>query len=513
MSAAKLPEDYSILAADGRRKVELEAGTQLCSFVLSDNFVDIIQGPIGSGKSVGAQSRILRHAQQQRQSRYDGLRKSRWAACRNIYPDLKRSTIREWLEWFPEKLYGRFNWGQPPYHLMRFDDVMLHVDFLALDKPDDVSKLRSTQYTGIWFNEVQFSDKTIFDEMTSRVGRYPSLQEGGATWTGVIGDANAPDEDHWLALITGQVDLPPNMSAEERQGYQWPGDTWGFWKQPAALIERLDQHGRIEGYDINPGAENLRWLSPDYYPRLIAGKSKAWIDSRLMNRIALVVEGSPVWPMFREEVHVSREVLRPIEGFEVVIGLDFGRSAGVVFAQAVGNRLLVQHELVWNNTSTVDSAPMVKRFLTQHYPNCPYRAYGDPKGQDKGLNDDRTGYEIYAANGIRVMPPPGLKQNMISTRIDAVANLLNEMHDARPRFIMSPLCRTLKVAMAGRYHNEKDEMGILKPNKDRYSHICDALQYMCIGCGEGARMIGLTPAAQMKPVHAYRSRSLRRITA
>jgi hypothetical protein len=36
---------------------------------------------------------------------------------------------------------------------------------------------------------------------------------------------------------------------------------------------------------------------------------------------------------------------------------------------------------------------------------------------------------------------------------------------------------------------------------------------MCIGCGEGARMIGLTPAAQMKPVHAYRSRSLRRITA
>jgi hypothetical protein len=59
-----------------------------------------------------------------------------------------------------------------------------------------------------------------------------------------------------------------------------------------------------------------------------------------MNRIALVVEGEAVWPMFRVEVHVSREVLKPVERHEVVVGLDFGRSPAAVFMQAVNNRVL-----------------------------------------------------------------------------------------------------------------------------------------------------------------------------
>jgi hypothetical protein len=501
------------LDAHGRRQVSLDPGTELLGFVLSNNFVDIIQGPIGSGKSVGAQTRIMRHAQQQRKSKFDGLRKSRWAACRNVYPDLKRSTIREWLEWFPERLYGRFNMGQPPYHHMRFNDVLLHVDFLALDKPEDVSKLRSVQYTGVWFNELQYIEKEIFDEATSRVGRYPSEQEGGTEWSGVIGDMNAPDEDHWTGMITGQTEIPSTMSEDERGGYVWP-DGWGFWKQPGALIERLDAQGLVMGYEVNANAENVRWLPPNYYDRLIKGKSKAWIDSRLMNRIALVVDGSPVWPMFRVETHVSRETLQPVPGHEVIVGLDFGRTSGAVFMQAIGNRVFVQYELPWANKSTVDSAPMVKRFLAQHYPNFKYRVYGDPKGNDKGVNDDRTGYEIYGANGITVMQPPGLKQNMIRTRIDAVAYLLNEMEDGRPRFVLSPSCRTLKIAMAGRYHNQKDETGELKPNKDRYSHLADALQYACIGLGEGRRMIGLQSIGLVKPVPAFHKRkTMRRVEA
>lgn len=497
----------------GRRIVQLDPGTELVGFVLSNNFVDIIQGPIGSGKSVGAMTRILRHAQQQRKSKFDGLRKSRWAACRNVYPDLKRSTIREWLEWFPERPYGRFNHGQPPYHRMQFDDVVLHVDFLALDKPEDVSKLRSVQYTGIWFNECQFIDKTIFDEATSRVGRYPSEQEGGTEWYGVIADANAPDEDHWLAMITRQVDPPPNLSEDEKAGYEWPRE-WGFWKQPGALLEKLDDKGILTGYEMNPHAENKRWLNPEYYQRLVRGKSKNWIDSRLMNRIALVVEGSPVWPMFRVETHVAREALRPVEGHDVIVGVDFGRTAGAVFMQEIGNRVFVQYELCWANAATVDSAPMVKRFLAKHYPDFPVRAYGDPKGQDKGTNFDDTGYEIYAANGIVMHKPPGLLRNHIPTRIEAVANLLNEMENGRPRFVLSPYCTTLKIAMAGRYHNEKDETGELKPNKDRYSHIADALQYACIGMGEGSRMVGLKRISELRPVRVSpKRRSLRRVEA
>src|ERR1700679_3012480 len=104
--------------------------------------------------------------------------------------------------------------------------------------------------------------------------------------------------------------------------------------QPPALLERFDDTGRVIGYEVNPHAENLKNLPSDYYARLIKGKSRAWIDSRLMNRVALVVDGQAVWPMFRREYHVSREPLRPVPGYDVIVGLDFGRVfPAAVFAQ------------------------------------------------------------------------------------------------------------------------------------------------------------------------------------
>jgi hypothetical protein len=67
--------------------------------------------------------------------------------------------------------------------------------------------------------------------------------------------------------------------------------------------------------------------------------------------------------------------------------------------------------------------------------------------------------------------------------------------------------------MAGRYHLVREEDGELRPNKDKYSHPADALQYGVLGVGEGARMIGLTAATTAKPVKVYHKRSLRRIRA
>lgn len=495
---------------DGRFQFQLEAGTQVCEFVCSDAEVDIIQGPIGSGKTRALCARIMRHAQQQRVSRITGMRMSRWFIARNTYPDLKTTTIRTWLEMFPENVYGRFNWGQPPSHKIRFGDVSLDVDFIALDKPEDVRKLRSTEYTGGAYNELPFIEKELFDEGTSRL-RYPGAQHGGSAYHGIIADANAPDEDHWLAWMTGQIDLPPNLTEDERAQFAWP-EGWGFYKQPPGVLEKRDGKGVVIGYEVNPNAENIHNLPPNYYAKMIPGKTKAWIDSRLRNVVALVVEGSPVWPMFRLETHVANEALRPVIGHEVVVGLDFGRQPAAIFMQPVNNRVLVQHELLGYNESAITFAPRVKRFLETTYPGFKYRLVGDPKGQDKGQNDDRTAYDHFAANGMKVMPAP-VKQNMIATRVDAVSHVLNEMHDGRPRFVLSPMCRTLKVAMAGRYHLTREETGELIPKKDRYSNPADALQYGILGLGEGRTMLGLSPSHQAKPMQVYHGRkSMRRVS-
>ena len=492
---------------------EFIAGTKVAEFITSNRPVDYLQGPLGSGKTKALCIRIMRHAQEQAKSPIDGIRYTRFALVRNTIPDLQRSTIRTWLETFPEDRYGRFNYGAFKQHKIVYEDVNTEVDFLSLDKVDDIKKLRSTEYTGIAFNEATFIDKEIFDEADSRL-RFPPMEHGGPTWRGLIMDGNAPDEDHWLAAITGQVDIPHGLTAQEAAKYQWPGE-WGFYMQPAALIERRDERGLVIGYTVNAGAENLKNLPENYYSRLWPGKSQAWIDSRLMNRVALVVDGNPVWPMFRREYHVARDLLRPVPRHDVIVALDFGRVyPAALFAQEVNQRVYVQYEMLGFNEPASIFAPKVKKFLEQNYPYYSFRCIGDPKGRDKGQQTEQSSYDIFKFNGMPVQPAP-VKQNDIEARTEAVAFALNDNPAGVNRLVISPLCRTLIVGMAGRYHLVREEDGELRPKKDKYSNLCDALQYLMLGLGDGRRMMGLRPASELEPRRIWTrgQRTMRRVVA
>jgi hypothetical protein len=112
-----------------------------------------------------------------------------------------------------------------------------------------------------------------------------------------------------------------------------------------------------------------------------------------------------------------------------------------------------------------------------------------------------------------VTPAP-VPANDISTRVEAVAYALNDNPRGINRLVISPLCRTLIVGMAGRYHLVKEDDGELWPKKDKYSNLCDCLQYGCLSLGEGRRMAGLRPASEVKPTRiAPQRRSVRRVIA
>ena len=88
-----------------------------------------------------------------------------------------------------------------------------------------------------------------------------------------------------------------------------------------------------------------------------------------------------------------------------------------------------------------------------------------------------------------------MKGNDIKTRIEAVSFVLQGMQDGLPRFQLSPACRSLKVAMAGKYCWSRAN-GETEPKKSgplaKYSDLADALQYLILGGGEGRAMVGLT---------------------
>jgi len=70
-----------------------------------------------------------------------------------------------------------------------------------------------------------------------------------------------------------------------------------------------------------------------------------------------------------------------------------------------------------------------------------------------------------------------------------------------PRFVLSPTgCPTLKAAMCGRYRIKKNALGDPEPIKDKYSDICDALQYAFLGIGEGRSMVGLEAISNVRPI-------------
>lgn len=500
---------------DPRKKFVVEGGTRIAQFLTSKAPVCVVEGPLGSGKTKALCARPMVIAQQQAPSPVDGIRRTRFAMVRNTTPDLKRTTIRSWLELYPENIYGKLRLGAPMGHDIRFGDVWMQVDFIGLDKDDDVRKLRSGEYTAIFFDELEFIEKSLFDEARSRL-RFPPMEHGGPTWRGVCAATNAPPEDHWLPIMTGRVEFPAGLREDEIAALKWP-PSWDHLMQPAALIEEFDQHGTVIGYKVNPRAENLKNLPPGYYEEQLAGQTKAWIDSRLMVRTVLVTEGSPVYPMFRREVHVSREILRPNHLYQVDVGLDFGRSPAALFCQSLNNRVQFQFESIGQNEGAAVFAPKLRRFIAEHYPDhdlASFKFWGDPKGQDRGQADERTAYEIFEANGMRVRAPPNLKQNMIATRVDGMSNLLNGMTDGKPRFISSLMCRTFNVGMAGRYCNEADEQGELKPTKNRYSHVCNAGEYVVLGLGEGRLMTGRPPIGELRGVQTWKKRkTMRRLEA
>ena len=77
-------------------------GETIKQFMKDESFFRGLRGPVGSGKSVSCCIEILRRGLSQKKGE-DGKRKSRWAVIRNTNPQLKTTTIKTWLDWFPEE--------------------------------------------------------------------------------------------------------------------------------------------------------------------------------------------------------------------------------------------------------------------------------------------------------------------------------------------------------------------------------------------------------------------------
>lgn len=459
--------------------------------MIDDSFVRGIRGPIGSAKSSTCVMEVFRRICEQAPEPRTGKRRSRWAVIRNTYAELRETTIKTWCDWLPEETFGQIMMHPPPYRQdIRFNDVEAEILFMALDRPEDVKKLLSLELTGAWINEAREIPKTIVDAVTSRLRRYPSMKDGGASWSGLIMDTNSPDDDHWWPIMSGEAPPPEGMSVEEQMMLVKPAN-WKIMTQPPAMLE-VFENNELVGYELNPAAENLENLHPDYYPQLITGKTRNWISVYVLNRIGADFDGRQVHPRFREEVHSVHE-LEPMPGQRILFGADFGLTPGGCFLQRVNGQWLGLGEIVLDNADAGELADKIHERMAEWFPGYQLTVYGDPAGDHRVGTDKRTPFQVLRTKGLTARP---VETNDPSIRRAALANPLGRMIDGKPGIVFDRRrCPTIIRGLAGGWHYRqiKTEQGIRysdEPDKNRYSHPCEGTEYGLMGGGEGRVAIG-----------------------
>ncbi|MBI2798998.1 MAG: TerL [Gammaproteobacteria bacterium] len=420
--------------------------------------------------------KLLRHARRQPIGT-DGRRHARYAVIRNTYPELKTTTIKTWSQWVPQSV-GRWRDQGPPSHHILDAGLDLEVLFIALDRPDDIAKLLSLELTGAWINEAREVPKAVLDALTGRVGRYPPVRDGGCVEPQIWMDTNSPDSDHWWYRL-----------AEEGTP-----EEFAFFTQPGGL---------------NPGAENLANLPESYYERACAGKDDDWVAVYVRSEYGYVREGKAVYPEYRDSVHCREfEISRSLP---LWIGLDFGLTPAAVFGQRTAMGAWRWHsELVCEDMGAWRFGELLRGTFAERYPGIVIAGVtGDPAGDSRqpGDTDERTVFQILNTVGIQAIPA---HTNDPVFRREAVAQALNRMVDGTAGLLIHPQCRMLRKAMAGAYAYRRvqisgEERYRDKPDKNMYSHVAEAAQYLMLGAGEDRTLVA-PPVTSKRLDHNRRAR-------
>lgn len=457
-------------------------GAVLAEYMRCRTRVTCIMGPLGSGKTYGSCMRVFNQICEQKPNR-NGIRKSRWIAVRNTYSDLESTTMKDWKDLYHSDdmpALGRFVHDSPPTHYLDFDledgtRVIAEVVFLALDKPQHVKKLRGLQATGFWLNEMKELPKAIVDMCDLRHGRYPSKADGGASWHGMIGDTNAPDDDHWYYKL-----------AEEEKP-----SGWTFLRQPGGVVRQIVVGGKYV-WVANPKAENLGNLpgGSAYYVNGLAGKADDWIRVNLANEYGAVVSGKPIYSgSWDESKHLSKfNLLAMPRVKKLLLGFDFGRTPACIIGQLMpSGKLRVIEELVATGMG-------IRKFMDEvvlptlderydKWARSQIEAYCDPAGLAKSGNDENSPIGIlWDEYQISAWPT---STNQPLKRWEAVNYFLLGNIDGSPAFELNQSCKVLRKGFNGGYAfrriNVSGERYADAADKNAYSHPHDALQYLALG--------------------------------
>lgn len=451
---------------------------QLCA---SKALFKVVMGHVGSGKTTDCCFVLYDHMTKIPVCT-DGIRRARTVIARNTYKELKLTTVKTWLHWFNERRFGRFYRDSPFFHEMKFTDhtgtpCEFEIYFLSLDSEDDVKKLLSLEATFFWFNEIrEFPYFMIQKTLTRLTGRYPTAQmlgvpdeyQGELYYQCLLGDTNPPRRTEWIKT---ELDDKPK-------------DNFLLIKQAPAMIR-----GDSGVYIMNPNRENKLGVRDGDFLKLVGAIDDETFKVYVLGEYANVWEGKPVHPGYKTSMHFSQKLVQAIPQIPIYIGWDFGLTPACAIGQYISGQLRILHEFCTENSDLEQFLDLIiLPFLHANYgewlKSSNYVSTCDPSGIQRAQTDGSYCLQVLDQRGILTSPA---YTNESKPRQAALDQHLNKMHTGEPCFIVSNNCIIIDEALNGGYHYKKIhsfEGGEMKysevPNKNKYSHIAEAVEYLCM---------------------------------
>lgn len=222
----------------------------------------------------------------------------------------------------------------------------------------------------------------------------------------------------------------------------------------------------------------------------------------------LSYKGVPVYGDWNRSLHLSNEILKPHIGLPLLIGFDFGLCAAAVVGQLQGDTLVILREYTSLNMGAERFSDYVISQNKIHFPRWASRKYDwlcfiDPAGEFRKDTDEGTCAQVLDSKGFNPVAGPV----SFEARRMAVEDYLTGLTKAGPKFqVNERLCRLLVKGFDGGYaYPEKSvelEATKLRPVKNIFSHVHDALQYLCHGVTNAnlqLRRRGAMPRPSYKP--------------
>jgi len=449
--------------------------------------------------------------------------------CSQTYPDLKSSTIQSWLEWAPAGYWGEIRYDIPIIFYYRTGDIEADIWFVSMDKPEHVRKALGTQFTAAWANEVKFIPLKLIMDIAGRTGRYPPASEGGAGYDVIIMDTNPPDELHWIPLIEAR------LLAASGKAIAKASTPEAFAED--AMLELDENSDAIESMDLDPSdwcilhqagglapeAENLEYINQNsesmklpaeqrrktgrvWYERKARNSTAAWKKVYVDGEYGTDVTGRPVFPDFEASKvvagvtvpwHVSAVPLEYNKFLPLQLGWDYGGTPACVILQVNAKaQVLVLREVI---STKINARGMSPRLFSRYVKNMvlgnlypDHRrivSVGDPAGAAPGGSDEHSWEDYLREEGIPTESAPEFR---IAPRLDAVEHYLT---NGSPGIVIDPRCTVLITGFKNGYQMRKvrkagTDVYEFEPEKNEFSHVQDALQYIVMKIRQGVPASG-----------------------